>query len=139
MYITYLPSPGGPPEEFEHLGTTLLTMFKLMLGLNDVGILYQAPHPWVAITLYVLFALLTFVIMFNTLIAMMSNTCSLVADNKDSQWQLQRLSIILLMESMLPSQRFTLNCGKHNYVARYDLQQERMIQEVRFFFSSPNR
>ena len=82
MYITFVATPGPLPEAFSHLGTTSMTMFKLMLGLTEVEVLYDAAHPWLAITLFVLFVLLTYILMLNALIAMMSNTCSLVSENK---------------------------------------------------------
>nr|KAG5693153.1 hypothetical protein BaRGS_035351 [Batillaria attramentaria] len=82
MYITYLPTPGPLPEEFEDMGVTLLTMFNLMLGLTEIQILYTAPYPWLAIVLFVVFTLLAYLLMLNALIAMMSNTCSIVAQNR---------------------------------------------------------
>nr|KAG5687027.1 hypothetical protein BaRGS_002400 [Batillaria attramentaria] len=82
MYITYLPTPGPLPEEFEDMGVTLLTMFNLMLGLTEIQILYTAPYPWLAILLFVVFTLLVYLLMLNALIAMMSNTCSIVAQNR---------------------------------------------------------
>ncbi|RUS82082.1 hypothetical protein EGW08_010159, partial [Elysia chlorotica] len=38
MYVAYLPTdnPPGLPEEFEDLWTSILTMFRLMLGLSDI-------------------------------------------------------------------------------------------------------
>ncbi|KAK7487388.1 hypothetical protein BaRGS_00021350 [Batillaria attramentaria] len=133
MYITYLPMAGPLPDEFEHLGATFLTMFNLMLGLTEITVLYSAPYPWLAISLFVLFILLTYLLMLNALIAMMSNTCSLVSENKLSQWELQRLSVVLLLESMLPCECLSYNSGRHMYVARYDLKRKQMIQEGRFF------
>ena len=86
MYITFVATPGPLPEGFRHLGTTCMTMFKLMLGLTDVEVLYDAAQPWLAIALFVLFVLLTYILMLNALIAMMSNTCSLVSENKVGSW-----------------------------------------------------
>ena len=84
MHITYLPTPGPMPVEFETVGTTLMTMFKLMLGLSDVDVLYQAPEQWLAILLFVLYVVLTYSLMLNALIALMSNTCSIVSHNRVS-------------------------------------------------------
>lgn len=133
MYITYLPLPTGPPDVFKNLGVTILTMFKLMLGLTDLEILYDSPHPWLSVTLFVLFTLLTYILLMNALIAMMSNTCSLVSENKISQWELQRLSVVLLLESMLPLERLAYNSGHEKSVIRYDLHRKQRIQEIRFF------
>ena len=45
-FLHTLPSPEG----FEHLGLTVMTMFKLMLGLTDIEILYEARHPWLTVS-----------------------------------------------------------------------------------------
>ena len=82
MHMTYLPTPGPLPAEFATVGTTLMTMFKLMLGLSDVDVLYEAPEQWLAILLFVLYVLLTYSLMLNALIALMSNTCSIVSQNR---------------------------------------------------------
>lgn len=82
MYITFLRSPGQPPEEFKDYTRTILTMFQLMLGLSEIEVLYQAHDPWLAILLFVLYVLLTYALMLNALIALMSNTCSVVSENK---------------------------------------------------------
>ncbi|KAL8609584.1 hypothetical protein ACOMHN_023720 [Nucella lapillus] len=133
MYTTFLCTPGELPEEFRDLGVTLLTLFKLMLGLGEIEVLGKAAHPWLATLLFVLFVIITYLLMLNALIAMMANTCSLVSENKVSQWELQRLSVVLLLESMLPCDRFLYNSGRAMHVAAYDLQRKELVQETRFF------
>nr|KAG5687026.1 hypothetical protein BaRGS_002399 [Batillaria attramentaria] len=133
MHMTYLPTPGPLPEDFEHLGITLLTMFKLMLGLTEVEILNDAPHPWLADLLYVMFTLLTYLLMLNALIAMMSNTCSIVAENRNSQFELQRLSVVLMLESMVPF-KMRHCCGEKEKVAKYDVDNRRHMQPEKRFF-----
>nr|KAG5693156.1 hypothetical protein BaRGS_035354 [Batillaria attramentaria] len=133
MHMTYLPTPGPLPEDFEHLGITLLTMFKLMLGLTEVEILNDAPHPWLADLLYVMFTLLTYLLMLNALIAMMSNTCSIVAENRNSQFEMQRLSVVLMLESMVPF-KMRHCCGEEEKVAKYDIDNRRHMQPEKRFF-----
>ena len=81
MYITYQPSESPVPMEFATVGRTMMTMFKLMLGLSDVNVLYEAPDQWLAILLFLLYVLLTYSLMLNSLIALMSNTCSIISQN----------------------------------------------------------
>ena len=87
-------------ENFDSFGGTMMTMFKLMLGLGDIEFLNQARIPGLAITLYVIFVILTYVLLINSLIAMMSQTCALVLQDRYSQWRLQQLSVILFMEDL---------------------------------------
>lgn len=82
MQITFEAAPGPLPDSFSHLGITILTMFKLMLGLEDFGVLSDAAHPWLAVTLFILFVITNNILMINTLIAMMSATCSFISENK---------------------------------------------------------
>ncbi|GFS17036.1 transient receptor potential cation channel subfamily V member 4-like [Elysia marginata] len=133
MYVAYLPtsSPPGLPEEFEDLWTSILTMFRLMLGLSDIEILSRAPAAWMAIGLYVLFVLLTYVLLLNSLIAMMSQTCALVSEDRDLQWHMQRLSVLLLLETLLPL-RWRPLMGEYKACRRYSLKTGVPHQEGRY-------
>nr|KAG5710104.1 hypothetical protein BaRGS_030180 [Batillaria attramentaria] len=83
MHVAYLATPEpGPPPEFKDLGVSMLTMFKLMFGLTEIDLLYGSRNEWLVITLFILFTLLTYVLMLNALIAMMSTTCTNVSENK---------------------------------------------------------
>lgn len=85
---------------FDSYGNAMLTMFRLMLGLDDIGVLSEARLPWLAITLYIIFALLTYVLLINSLIAMMSQTFAQVHENRYPLWRLQQLSVILFIEDL---------------------------------------
>ena len=131
IYLQFVTSK-PPVPEFQTYRISLLTLFNLMLGLSDISILNDARDPWLAVSLFVTFALLTYVLMINALIAMMSQTCALVSSNKHTQWQLQRLSIILFTENtILPFMRKC--CGQAKFVKHFDIKQKTMIQEERYF------
>lgn len=95
-------------QNFSSFGQTLLTMFKLMFGLGSIDILSEARIPGLAIALYIVFVLLTYVLLINSLIAMMSQTCALVLEDRYPQWRLQQLSVILFLEDL-----FCLPCVKY--------------------------
>ncbi|XP_071156124.1 transient receptor potential cation channel subfamily V member 5-like isoform X1 [Mytilus edulis] len=95
-------------EHFSSFGGAMLTMFKLMLGLDDFGVLNQARIPGLAIALYIVFALLTYVLLINSLIAMMSQTCAVVLEDRYPQWRLQQLSVVLFLEDL-----FCLSCIRY--------------------------
>ncbi|XP_069121392.1 transient receptor potential cation channel subfamily V member 5-like [Argopecten irradians] len=106
-----------------HFGTTLITMFNLMLGLGEIEYLFQARVQWLALTLFVLFVLLTYVLLLNALIAMMSSTCESVLSEKYSVWRIQQLSIILFIEDLFLVtclRRFTSSPGKKRAKDVYD-------------------
>jgi hypothetical protein len=58
---------------------------------------------------------------------------SVFFDVQVSQWELQRLSVVLLLESVLPCQCLLYNSGRPLHVARFDLRRKQMIQEIRYF------
>ena len=94
-------------SEYIHYGRVFLSMFKLMVGLGDVGLIYQTRHPGLVIFILVGFIILTTILMINSLIAMISRTSTElveglgVASALDFHWKLQRLSLVLYIESIL--------------------------------------
>ncbi|OWF39933.1 transient receptor potential cation channel subfamily V member 5-like [Mizuhopecten yessoensis] len=115
--------PAIDGSDDNHFFTTLITMFNLMLGLGEIECLSQARVKWLALTLFVLFVLLTYVLLLNALIAMMSSTCESVLSEKYSVWRIQQLSIILFIEDLfLVSflQRLTRSPANKRYQDIYD-------------------
>ena len=95
-------------SEYSNYGRVLLSMFKLMVGLGDVGLIYQTRHPALSILILVGFIILTTLLMINSLIAMISRTSTELVEEaglasaRDIHWKLQRLSLVLYIESVLP-------------------------------------
>ncbi|XP_052806094.1 transient receptor potential cation channel subfamily V member 5-like [Mya arenaria] len=117
-------------------GKLMVSMFKMMFGFTSFDVLFEAPNPWFAVSLYVAFILLTYVLMINSLIAMMSNTCAIVSQNREVQYRVQQLSIILFFESLIPI-RFLHTVGEkrdcqifHPDSETYETS-ERLFMEVR--------
>ncbi|XP_061170184.1 transient receptor potential cation channel subfamily V member 5-like [Saccostrea echinata] len=88
-------------SDFTSYGSTMMAMFKLGIGIEDINVLYSARIPWVAITIFALFTIFTYLLMLNALIAMMSQTCSLVLEEQFPQWRVQQLSVILFIEDII--------------------------------------
>ncbi|XP_070181281.1 transient receptor potential cation channel subfamily V member 6-like [Littorina saxatilis] len=79
MYAVFLPNP---PKEFDGYDKTMLTMFHLMLGQTNVEILHEASEPWLAVLLFTLFIILTYILMLTAFIALISNTFNAVFNAK---------------------------------------------------------
>ncbi|XP_035659316.1 transient receptor potential cation channel subfamily V member 6-like [Branchiostoma floridae] len=90
-------------EQFRDFEHTMLTLFKLTLGVEDVTVLDKAPNPAMAVALFVSFLIFSFLLMTNLLIGMMGETLSRVSEEKRDLWKLQRACLILLFERRLPS------------------------------------
>jgi hypothetical protein len=90
-------------DDFDNIGKTMVKMLTIMLGIGELGVLFQAREPLLAVLVFVLYVLLTTILLLNALIAMMSNSCTGLMDkNADVHYRLQKLSVILFLESFLP-------------------------------------
>lgn len=88
-------------EDFDSFESSLLAMFKLGVGLNDKGMLNQARIQWLAHTIFVVFVVLSFIHLFNALIAVMSQTFSGVHDYRNSYALYNKLRMIELFEDIV--------------------------------------
>lgn len=120
MFLLFQNNSGEPPAEFKNWHSSFLTMFQLMLGITEIEVLSQAEPAWLAITLFVVYILLTYVLLINSLIAMMSITCAEIAGEKVNQWKIQRLSVILFLEKLLPCGLARLRGRRLYYHRRQD-------------------
>lgn len=76
-------------------------MFNLGVGLNDIGVLSQSRIPWLAYTLFVVFVILSFIHLFNALVAIMSQTFSDVHGDRNSFLKYNKLKMIELFEDII--------------------------------------
>lgn len=88
-------------DEFDTFKSSLLTMFNLGVGLNDIGVLSQSRIPWLAYTIFVVFVILSFIHLFNALIAIMSQTFSDVHGDRNSFLKYNKLKMIELFEDII--------------------------------------
>ncbi|KAK7501828.1 hypothetical protein BaRGS_00006914, partial [Batillaria attramentaria] len=135
MHITYVATDDVHlPPKFETFWLSALTMFQLMIGFDDeVDVLEPSQNEWMAITLYVSFVIITYVLMLNALIAMMASTCELVSKSRKKHWELQRLSVVLMLENMLPFKRKISKRYKKEAVKMYNIHNNTEFEEDRFF------
>ena len=141
IYIVFRGSPKvtidvGENENVHEYSKLMIAMFKMMFGFTSLDVLFDAPSPWFAVCIYVAFVLLTYVLMINSLIAMMSNTCSFVSQNRDIQYRVQQLSIILFFESIFPVCCLHMVgqprlCDWYDWNTKHVVQRSRSFMEVR--------
>lgn len=109
---------GTGVDEFATFGSSFLTMFHLGVGLNDLGVLNQSRIPWLAYTIFVVYVILSFIHLFNALVAVMSQTFSDVHKDRDSYRKYNQLRMIELFEDILLTRKIVkclcfLNGAKH--------------------------
>lgn len=91
---------GTEVEEFNTFGNSFLTMFNLGVGLNDIGVLNKSRIPWLAYTLFVIYVILSFIHLFNALVAVMSQTFSGVHQDRNAYQKYNRLRMIEMFEDI---------------------------------------
>lgn len=109
---------GTDVDEFDTFGSSFLTMFNLGVGLNDLGVLNQSRIPWFAYTVFIMYVILSFIHLFNALVAVMSQTFSDVHKDRDSYRKYNQLRMIELFEDIFLIRKivkflFFLNWAKH--------------------------
>ncbi|XP_060082151.1 transient receptor potential cation channel subfamily V member 5-like [Ylistrum balloti] len=87
-------------ESIQVFAGTLLTNTRLMFGLVDIEVLYQAREPVLAYIVYMVYVTMTYLVLLNSLIAMISETCAKVRENDIAFFHTQRLSVILFLEEI---------------------------------------
>ena len=107
--------------EFSSFWYSLFALFQLTLGLLEVDISSGASFLALSYTLYITFLTLAYVLLLNMVIALLSDTCSPISSNRQSQWHLQKLGIILFIETRLhPIHRWGSTIPKKVRVAQID-------------------
>ncbi|XP_071086172.1 transient receptor potential cation channel subfamily V member 6-like [Haliotis cracherodii] len=88
------------PGTFGNFSISLLTTFNLMTGQGQIeGLEGASSHG--SIPVFVLSVIVIQIFLLNILIAIMSSTCESVKNSNELLW-LQRLSIVLFIEGILP-------------------------------------
>ena len=108
MHVLFL----GIDEEVQEFSTflnSILTMFNLGVGLNNIEVLNKARIPWLAYTLFVVFTIFSFIHLFNALVAVMSQTFSDVHTDKHSYLSYNKLRMIELFEDIVLV-KVVINC-----------------------------
>lgn len=88
-------------DEFDNFGSAFLTMFNLGVGLNNIDVLNQSRIPWLAYIIFVVFAILSYIHLFNALVAVMSTTFSVVHQERRSYLKYNKLRMIELFEDIV--------------------------------------
>uniref|UniRef100_A0A8C8SEG9 Transient receptor potential cation channel subfamily V member 3 n=1 Tax=Pelusios castaneus TaxID=367368 RepID=A0A8C8SEG9_9SAUR len=120
-------------HSYSSLGTVLMELFKLTIGLGDLGIQQNSKYPVLFLLLLITYVMLTFVLLLNMLIALMGETVENISKESEHIWKLQRARTILEFEKILPKylkKKFQL--GELCKVAENDTRVCLRINEVKW-------
>ncbi|KAK3594298.1 hypothetical protein CHS0354_018988 [Potamilus streckersoni] len=104
MFMLLQNSKNPNTEGYSNWGEMLLLTFKSFLGVGDIPISYSDHPVWLAIV-FVVFIIMTTILMLSALIAILSSTCTELLNHftPDMHLRLQQLAIILFFEGLLPN------------------------------------
>ncbi|XP_035034797.1 transient receptor potential cation channel subfamily V member 1 [Hippoglossus stenolepis] len=97
---------------FTNIAYTTLQLFKFTIGMGDMEFTQDYHNREVFYILLIAYIILTYILLFNMLIALMNRTVERIKMQSSSIWKLQRSITILDMEKRLPGfMRRRLRCG----------------------------
>ncbi|XP_056415171.1 transient receptor potential cation channel subfamily V member 1-like [Hyla sarda] len=100
-------------NSYSGLYITSLELFKFTIGMGDLEFNENLKFKHFFMFLLILYVVLTYVLLLNMLIALMSETVNKVSSESKNIWKLQRAATILDIERFLPrSIRKKLRCGR---------------------------
>nr|XP_033777317.1 transient receptor potential cation channel subfamily V member 1-like isoform X2 [Geotrypetes seraphini]XP_033777318.1 transient receptor potential cation channel subfamily V member 1-like isoform X2 [Geotrypetes seraphini] len=95
-------SSGDDRRNYGGLYITSLELFKFTIGMGDLEFNENLKFKHFFMFLLILYVVLTYILLLNMLIALMSDTVNKVSKDSKSIWKLQRAVIILNIEKSLP-------------------------------------
>ncbi|CAH1788014.1 unnamed protein product [Owenia fusiformis] len=109
FYVMFKNKQGGPPEEASNFGETLVTTYRLMIGMADFSTL-KVDYELIVVILYIAYTILMTIMLFNMLIGIMANTINDVSDKRKYLGNLQRLSTLIYAEQTEFRKPFASRC-----------------------------
>uniref|UniRef100_A0A8D0GU96 Transient receptor potential cation channel subfamily V member 3 n=1 Tax=Sphenodon punctatus TaxID=8508 RepID=A0A8D0GU96_SPHPU len=82
-------------SSYNNLGSVVIELFKLTLGLGDLEIHENAKYPVLFLLLLIFYVVLTFVLLLNMLIALMGETVENISKESEHIWRLQVCMLII--------------------------------------------
>ena len=92
-----------PPNEFKSIWTGIIAFVKLAVGINEFAVLFHSDYPWLSVCYFVAFVTLVNTLLFNMLIATMSDTYNQYYQNQDTLCTYQRAKELVVIEWISPA------------------------------------
>ncbi|XP_063811906.1 transient receptor potential cation channel subfamily V member 1-like isoform X2 [Pseudophryne corroboree] len=89
-------------SSYSGLYVTILELFKFTIGMGDLEFNENLKFKHFFMFLLILYVVLTYILLLNMLIALMSETVNKISSESKSIWKLQRAATILDIERFLP-------------------------------------
>lgn len=105
MHMVIQGSPVAEDANYSNYWRVMVTMISRAIGGEDLSDLFSTKYPVLTLVVFAAFVVMTILLLINALIAVLSQTATELMDPEGSHaklFLLQRLSIILYMESIIP-------------------------------------
>ncbi|XP_067094408.1 transient receptor potential cation channel subfamily V member 6 [Osmerus mordax] len=102
MWMVYMTQQPGSLPAYKSFPITLFSLFELSVGLIDLPVDHTIYTPPIVHVLHCTFSVVSYILLLNLLIAMMSDTHWRVAQERDELWRTQVVATILMLERRLP-------------------------------------
>ncbi|XP_073524135.1 transient receptor potential cation channel subfamily V member 3-like [Phyllobates terribilis] len=92
---------GNVCSSYSSFKTSTVELFKLTIGLGDLDLHQDSKYPTLSLLILIVYVILTFVLLLNMLIALMSETVDAISKESENIWRLQRARTILQLEKRI--------------------------------------
>nr|XP_061789292.1 transient receptor potential cation channel subfamily V member 5-like [Nerophis lumbriciformis] len=102
LWMVYMTQDPESLPAYRSFPITLFSQFELSVGLIDLPVDHTFTTPPIVHVLHCAFSVVSYILLLNLLIAMMSDTHWRVAQERDELWRTQVVATTLMLERRLP-------------------------------------
>uniref|UniRef100_A0A671WHV9 Transient receptor potential cation channel, subfamily V, member 6 n=1 Tax=Sparus aurata TaxID=8175 RepID=A0A671WHV9_SPAAU len=102
LWMVYMTQEPESIPAYRSFPITLFSQFELSVGLIDLPVDHTIATPPIVHVLHCTFSVVSYILLLNLLIAMMSDTHWRVAQERDELWRTQVVATTLMLERRLP-------------------------------------
>uniref|UniRef100_A0A3P8SRQ8 Transient receptor potential cation channel, subfamily V, member 6 n=1 Tax=Amphiprion percula TaxID=161767 RepID=A0A3P8SRQ8_AMPPE len=146
LWMVYMTQEPDSIPSYRSFPITLFSQFELSVGLIDLPVDHTFTTPPIVHVLHVAFSVVSYILLLNLLIAMMSDTHWRVAQERDELWRTQVVATTLMLERRLPRCLWPrlgvcgLNYGlKERWYLRVEDRNDPMMQKMRRYIKAFSR
>ncbi|KAK2844718.1 hypothetical protein Q5P01_011377 [Channa striata] len=138
LWVVYMTQEPGSLPAYTSFPITLFSQFELSVGLIDLPVDHTIFTPPIVHVIHTAFSVVSYILLLNLLIAMMSDTHWRVAQERHELWKTQVVATTLMLERSLPRCMWPrlgvcgLNYGlKERWYLRIEDRNDPMLHKIR--------
>uniref|UniRef100_A0A3B4U9I2 Transient receptor potential cation channel, subfamily V, member 6 n=1 Tax=Seriola dumerili TaxID=41447 RepID=A0A3B4U9I2_SERDU len=143
LWMVYMTQEPDAIPAYRSFPITLFSQFELSVGLIDLPVEHTIITPPIVHVVHCAFSVVSYILLLNLLIAMMSDTHWRVAQERDELWRTQVVATTLMLERRLPRCLWPrlgvcgINYGlKERWYLRVEDRNDSMLQKMRRYIKA---